>query len=104
MEKPKRVFAIVLWVLGLAMMGLGALRVGAFLWMIVQLEFSSGPAMVNTYLLSGSPTAPTAMLLDGGLLAGLGVLIELVDQILWRGLSENQRAARLKSSRRFLGL
>ena len=103
MIKPKRIFALFLWVLGLILLAIGGLRLGVFLMMIFRLEFGSGPTAMNAFLLSGAPTLPIAMLVDGALLAGLGLLIELADQILWNGLSDVQREARLESPRRGFG-
>ena len=103
MKKPRQLFAIFLWFLGLILLAIGGLRAIAFALMILRLEFGSGPSAVNTFLLSGAPTLPIALLVDGGLLAGLGLLIELIDQILWNGLSEAQREAQLNSPRRRFG-
>jgi hypothetical protein len=104
MKKPKRIFAIFLWVLGLIFLAGAALKALAYILEAFRLEFRSGPAVTNGFLLSPAYNFVTTAFLDGAVLAGLAVLIELVDQILWNGLSEDQRLVRLNSSRRFLRL
>ncbi len=102
MKKPKRIFAEFLWILGLIFLAGAALKTLAYVLVAFRLEFNSGTTATNGFLLSPAYNFVTNAFLDGAVLAGLGVLIELVDQILWNELSEDQRAARLNSPRRFL--
>src|SRR5579871_4157199 len=101
MKKPKRIFATFLWVIGVVFLAGAALKTLAYIMEALRLEFSSGPAVANSFLLSPASNLVMTAFVDGGVLAGIGFLIELVDQILWNGLSEDQRVSRSKSSKPF---